>query len=76
MMTITEMMTIGIQGTRAVRRGTASRRGHTMARHKDQRRCSTVGDGRSAIAIAHFSVIPSEAARRAAQSRDLVLPLR
>src|SRR5215204_7415566 len=49
MMTITEMMTIGTQGTRAVRRGAASRRGHTMARHKDQRLCSTVG--RSAIAI-------------------------
>src|SRR6266498_5304669 len=50
MMTITEMMTIGTQGTRAVRRGTASRRGHTMARHKDQRCRATAGDGRSAIA--------------------------
>ena len=51
MMTITEMMTIGIQGTRAVRRGAASRRGHTMARHKDQRRWAT-DEGRSMMAIA------------------------
>ncbi|GEP59956.1 hypothetical protein RSO01_71220 [Reyranella soli] len=64
MMTITEMMTIGIQGTRAVRRGAASRRGHTMARHRDQRRWTTVRDGRSTIATAclpRHSVILSAA---------------
>ena len=51
MTTITEMMTIGIHGTRAVRRGAASRRGHTMARHKDQR-WRVTDDGRSTMAIA------------------------
>jgi hypothetical protein len=51
MMMITEMMTIGIQGTRAVRRGAASRRGHSMARHRDQR-CRPTDEGRSMMAIA------------------------